>query len=277
MGVQFTHVKLEAQPDFNHSKADTVVILPGKDSTFLNPVYFITEEKENFFYSCFLKTPVCNDTLCQVVQLQIYWDLAGNYIKFDTLDGYPLTKFDHLPFTHFDYQRLHYTLRDINSVLGRTSEAELVDETQTRYSEKIDGVTGATSIQIKNSVVEGAMYSTYTLWHLINGLIRQKLQNYTLKNYSPDIENQLLGSGISKMIILALKQWKEQDYIDRFDEIILLMRKSNPLVNFYIAKNLSARIFQVKENQESIDRIWEILDPNTKSILSDYIKSEKSK
>jgi len=254
--------------------SDHVTILPGKDSVFLNPVYFNTDKKDNFYYSCLLKTPVCKDTLCQFVQIKIFWGLIGNYIKFDTLVGYPLTKNDHQPFTTADYERLQNTLSDKNSVLGRTSEHELVDKTKTRYSEKIDGFTGATSLQIKNSVVDGALYSSYSLWHLVNGSIREKLRDYTIDNYNDDIEYQLLGSGYPNMMIIALKQWSDQDYQNRFDEVITIMKQGNPLVNFYISKNLPTNVFVNEKNKKSIEKIWDQLDPNTKSILADLIKLE---
>jgi len=260
-----------APPDKKHAGNHHTVYLPGKDSVFINPVDLDTLIQDNYFYYCLLNTPVCNDTLCQLVRLNIQWDLIGNYIRFDTLSGYPLTKYDHLPFTSADYERLHHTLRDKNSVLGRTSEYELLDKTKTRYSEKIDGVTGATSTQIKNSVVEGAMYSTYALWHLINGPIGQELKKYTIKNYDQEIERQLIFSGQPQKIITALQQWNERNYINRFGEIISIMSSGNALVNFYIAKSLPEEVLSNSENQNSLKKIWNELDPNTKSILSDYV------
>jgi hypothetical protein len=160
---------------------------------------------------------------------------------------------------------------DKNSILGRTSENELLDKTKIRYSEKIDGVTGATSIQIKNSVVEGAMYSTYALWHLINGPIWQELKKYTIQNYDPEIERQLILSRHPQKIITALQQWNEKNYKDRFGEIITIMSSGNTLVNFYIAKSLPAEVLSDTENQNSLKNIWNELDPNTKSILSKYL------
>jgi hypothetical protein len=163
---------------------------------------------------------------------------------------------------------------DENSVLGRTSENELLDKSKTRYSEKIDGVTGATSVQIKNAVVEGAMYSTYTLWHLIHGRIRQKLIDYTIQNFDQHIEYQMIHSGNPHMIITALKQWTNDHYVDRFDELITILSSGNPLVNFFITKNLPEEVLSNKENQNDLKNIWNLLDPNTKSILNRFIESE---
>ena len=248
-----------------------VLELPSKDSVFINPVYFYSSSDGNYFYYTPLKTTVCNDTLCQVVLLKLFWDLAGNYTGFDTVSGRPLTKNDHLPFTTQDYKKLHSTLRDDNSILGDKTEDELLDEKQTRYSEKIDGATGATAKEIKSAVVDGALYSTYTLWHLTNGDIKQKIWEYTLAHYDSTIEQQLLQSEHPGTIIMGLKNLDERDYFNRFDQILDIMKSDIPLVNFYIAKNLPADVFTIEENRKSIKEIWNLLDRNTRSILSNYL------
>ena len=247
-----------------------VAIIPGRDSVFLNPVYLTNSIDDLYVYESVLKTPVCNDTLCQIVQIKVFWDLIGDYIGFDTLAGYPLTKNDHLLFTTEDYNKLQATLKDGNSILGRKSESELLDNNRKRYSQKIDAVTGATDLQIKNAVVDGALYSTYTLWHLVNGDIKNVLINSTINNYNSKMEQQLILSNNIKSIIFAFKQFDERDYISRFQEVIQVMKKGYPLVNFYISKNIPPEVFLYEENIESLKLIWQLLDPNTKSILSAY-------
>lgn len=248
-----------------------VAIIPGKDSVFLNQVCLNTSDDGLLVYESILKTPVCDDTLCQIVIVKVFWDLIGDFTRFDTLAGYPLTKNDHLLFTPQDYSKLQATLKDGNSILGRKSESELLDNNRNRYSQKIDAVTGATDLKIKNAVVDGALYSTYTLWHLVNGDIKNVLSNWTIKNYNSKMEQQLLFSNNTKSIIFALKQFDEDDYLDRFQEIIKLMKKGYPLVNFYIAKNLPSEVFLSDENEKSLNQIWQLLDPNTRSVLAVYM------
>jgi hypothetical protein len=254
---------------YNGEYSEEVAIIPGKDSVFLNPVYLNILDNELYIYESILRTPVCNDTLCQIVQIKVFWDLIGGYTRFDTLVGYPLTKNDHLLFTPEDYSKLQATLKDGNSILGRKSESELLDNNRNRYSQKIDAVTGATDLQIKNAVVDGALYSTYTLWHLVNGDIKNILSECTIKNYNSKMEQQLLFSDNTKSIIFALKQFDKEDYVNRFQEIIQVMKKGYPLVNFYIAKNLPSEVFLSDDNINSLNQIWQLLDPNTKSILAD--------
>lgn len=249
-----------------------VMELAGKDHTFINPVYFCSGTDGEFYYYASLNTTVCNDTLCQLVLLKLYWDLAGNYTRFDTLPGMPLTKNDHITFTSPDYEKLHASLKDHNSILGSKAEDELLDQYRTRYSGKIDAVTGATAMELKDAVVEGALYSTYTLWHLANGDIKQKIQDHTLAHYNPAIEKQLLGSSNPMAVLMGLKFLDEKDYMNRFDQIIDIMKSGSPLVNFYIAKKLPQEVFAIKNNRKSIEKIWHQLDQNTKSVLIKYIE-----
>ena len=88
------------------------------------------------------------------------------------------------------------------------------------------------------------------------------------------IENQLLLSANPKFNIFALKQLNDLDYIERFPEIIQLMEKGHPLVNFYIAKKLPPKVFTEGENIKSLKMVWPVLDPNTKSILGIYLDTE---
>ncbi len=263
---------LESKPSKQVVNCNFVFELPSRDSVFLNPVYFCEDTIGEFYYNASIKTTVCNDTLCQLVLLKIYWDLAGNYCRFDTLDGRPLTKNDHIPFTASDYDMLHKTLSDETSILGDKTKDELLDKTRNRYSEKIDGVTGATALEIKSAVVDGALYSTYTLWHLVNGTIKQHIREHTLSRYDVDLEQQLLKSKNPKTIIFGLKNLDKDFYFNQFDQIVDLMRSGYPLVNFYIAKKIPEDVFTNDENIKSIQRIWNSLDRNTQSILSEYIE-----
>jgi len=249
-----------------------ILELPAKDSVFLNPVYFCTDSLGSHYYYSPLKTPVCNDTLCQVVFLNIFWDLGGNYSKFEISPQFPLTKNDHKPFSDQDYDKLDRTLKNETSVLGDKTEDELLDTDRSRYSEKIDGVTGATAKEIQSEIVEGALYSTYTLWHMTNGNIKHMLQEYTLSRFNLDLQQQLLESNNPKTIIFGLKNLEEEFYFTHFDKIISLMKQQYLLVNFYIAKNISQKVLDYGENKKELLKIWDLLDPNTKSVLSKYVK-----
>jgi hypothetical protein len=182
-----------------------------------------------------------------------------------------MTKNDHMPFTTQDYYKLQMTLSDENSILGEKSKDELLDKNQTRYSEKIDAFTGATAREIRSAVVEGALYSTYTLWHLVNGDIKQKMREYSLLNYDAEIEHQLLNSQNPKTMILGLKNLDDAFYFDHFEEILRLMQSGHPLVNFYIAKKMPPAVMDTEKNRNAILKLWDTFDRNTQSVLSRYM------
>jgi len=126
-------------------------------------------------------------------------------------------------------------------------------------------------MEIKSAVVDGALYSTYTLWHLINGDIQQEIREHTLLKYNAALEDQLLSSDNPKTILFGVKNLNETYYFNRFEKIVDLMKSGNPLVNFYIAKNIPEGVLAKKENTMSIRGIWNDLDRNTQSVLSKYI------
>lgn len=130
-------------------------------------------------YHCYVRSPVCDDGLCKLVAIHIYWDLLGNFQHFEIPEGRPLTKFDHLEFTEDDYLKLRDILKDKNSILGQYQVEELIDESTQLVSDSVDATTGATKETVKKAVVSGAVYSTFTLWHAVNGKISHKIDSFT--------------------------------------------------------------------------------------------------
>ena len=114
-------------------------------------------------YQTVVNMEVCDDTLCARLILKLSWDLAGNYSGLDTLPGNPLTKFDHGKFTGDDYRKLDQILKDKNSALRVLEKEDLVDQSIRMKATTVDAFTGATPATIKKSVVEGAVYTSYSL------------------------------------------------------------------------------------------------------------------
>src|SRR5690606_23300390 len=75
-----------------------------------------------------------------------------------------LTKTDHSLFLEEDYDKLVSILSNDWSSLREYEFADLVDES----AEGVDGTSGATKKEIAEESVENAVYTTYTLWHLIH-------------------------------------------------------------------------------------------------------------
>lgn len=140
----------------------------------------------------------------------MYWDLGGNYLKYELPSNKILTKIDHLPFSAFDYGLLHRVLLNKQSALANYT---LFDLNKPTKQEKVDGVTGATPPKLKGSFVPGALYTSYTLWHIVyrqkitiqqytsTKLLNSSWTNYLLEN--PELGGQQLALNY---LILADKQ-----------------------------------------------------------------------
>ena len=182
-------------------------------------------------YRSHVNTPVCNDGLCRSLILDVYWDLLGNFARFEVPEFPPLTKWDHLEFTAEDYDKLEEILRDRNSILGDVSDVNnLFDPSTKKVSETVDAVTGATRETIKNAVVPGAVYSSYTLWHLVNGEIPSSIQKNTVSYCTPALISKFLLSDNYHYHYNALDYLILEGYEGHLAELMEMLEKSDPFV-----------------------------------------------
>lgn len=140
-----------------------------------------------FFSKIF--TPVCETGECKPIFINIYWDLVGNYLRYDQPEGEILTKSDHVPFTPSDYELLDEILRGEDprygsiakhSIPNPSSDSQQKQNNQSQSDvavmqkvfltkdQMVDGVTGATLDPHVTKFVPGALYTTYTCWDLAN-------------------------------------------------------------------------------------------------------------
>ncbi len=69
-----------------------ILQLTAENSDFSSPVFTCNDAEGKRFFKGAIKTDVCNDSLCELMELNVIWDLAGNYKKIDSIPGLPLTK-----------------------------------------------------------------------------------------------------------------------------------------------------------------------------------------
>ncbi len=163
----------------------------GSDSVFvISPVKFDYQliEINNIpeSYRGEIITPVCMDGVCQRVHIIIHWDLLGNYRSYELPEGEQLTKAEHEPFSENDYKKLHEILSNYNSLLRDYDIRKLLNETRVTKIQEADGYTGATTGTLQEHIVKGAVYSSYTLWHFVNGGIADTLRSNTISNLLDD-------------------------------------------------------------------------------------------
>ncbi len=239
-----------------------------------NPINVSLKNNVPVGYQATLNMAVCDDKLCANVFLKMNWDLAGSFVGFDTLPGKPLTKFDHKRFTGADYKKLDQILKDRNSMLRVLSKNELVDKSVVVKSATVDAVTGATPATVKKAVVDGAVYSSYALWHMANGAVRDSIRAFTLRNYSGEIVFSLIDSGNFETQIFALKQFSANDFLQQFDRLLRAMPKSSPVVSAYIISKLP--LVSLNRNQQvKFVEVVSGLDGYSKSIFIDHIIAER--
>jgi|GEM_PF-787578 len=144
------------------------------------PVYFF----RNVF------TPVCLTGECKPVYINFYWDLVGNYTRYDLPPNQILTKMDHKEFKPEDYEKLRDILANSNSLLNDVAMDDLVGKGTENLADSVDAKAGATLKTVKNEVIDGAVYTCYTLWHLAHGNVVNEIRRIT-ETYQND---QLLHS-----------------------------------------------------------------------------------
>lgn len=240
-----------------------------------NTIIQLNEQLLPARYEANLNMPVCDDNLCANVVVKMYWDLAGNYSSFDTISGKPLTKFDHRPFTTADYQKLDEILRDKSSILRVLEKDELTDKSVKLKSSTVDAVTGATPASVKDQVVEGAVYSAFTLWHFVNGAVKDSIKQYTRSIFSDKLAEQMLLSTNYETQIFALKQLHNSFYETNTTLILDVLTKSSPLVRAYIINKTPLPLSNMEKNS-AFASLYNSLDSYSKSIFRERINSTKS-
>lgn len=181
-------------------------------------------------YKASVLTPVCEADKCYAIEILLNWDLIGRYQSFDTIPGQPLTKLDHEPFIAEDYQKLHQILVNSNSALASYKKEELVRDTRTS---SIDGFTGATIREIKESVISGAVYSCYTLWHIANGPVVDSLQVITGTVFSEALVQKLVGMGDQQVNYYIINTFSEKDFSTYMTAVLTAIEEGKG----YFAKN----------------------------------------
>ena len=195
------------------------------------------------YYTCHVKTPVCKEGLCYLVTIDMYWDLLGNFVKYELPPGEPLTKFDHEAFTEADYDKLNRILADQHSLLGDYRMEDLVDESTERVSEEVDAVTGATRKSVQNAVVEGAVYTAYTLWHLVNGEIAERIPQHTAGLVDETLLKSFLTADNHHYPYYALDHLSDEQYATHMPAILRLIDTGSVFVARYALNKIPNTVY----------------------------------
>lgn len=253
--------------DLTELSSEEIAFRLTDDSTHVEYEVVLLEDKDGLpaAYTSYITTPVCDDTLCAIMHIQMYWNLLGTYIGFDTLSGYGLTKNDHLKFAEEDYHKLHRLLMDEHSIIKRKEKKDLFDDEIKRVSEVVDAVTGATAKEVKEAVVDGALYSCYTLYHLVYGALSESIRSDMRRRYSDSLEDKMLFSAHADYQLYALKQLEQQDFYTKKKRILELIETAIPLNRMYLMKKMPVEMWSDEIIQTAISDYYPQLDVNSQT------------
>ncbi|MGA9638301.1 hypothetical protein, partial [Flavobacterium sp.] len=133
-----------------------------------------------FQYYMDVQSVICLDHKCKVVKVRLFWDRFGFYNRYELASGVTLEKTDGIPFTDADYKKLDRILADKQSTLKDyyKNQSHLSDHGSEALVD-VDAISGATSGVDVNSVVEGAAWTSCTLWHWANGGVFEVIRKIT--------------------------------------------------------------------------------------------------
>ena len=173
------------------------------------------------YYAKDILTNVCFDNECRPLNLSIYWNITGRYLGFGLPEEEFLSRYDHEPFTDEDYSHLNTLLADPYLPLGDVSFEKLIQPLRIP-ADSIDAVSGATSKDVLPYVVEGAAYTTYTMWNIVYGPAQAQVISITEQEMTPALLALILQSPSSTDKIWGLRKIDGARELDENVEGILL-------------------------------------------------------
>ena len=223
-------------------------------------------------YQLTVRVNVCVEGLCRMAHVTMYWDALGHYQRLECPPDAPLTRREHDAFTPDDYRKLDRILQNRESVLGRLPYRALVEE-QPEHAEHVDGLSGATPQTVADSVVEGAAWTTWTLWHWANGAIVPHLRAATVRQATPRFIRQLLRSEHQREVGFALRYLLDPHRGDGqlVDDVFHAMENTRHLE--YVSLALDFVVGAVRDERRLHDRLiasFGRLDDHTSRPLLEY-------
>jgi len=165
------------------------------NDTIPNDTLYTLMSEEGYPVSYFRKieTGVCIDGKCRIMNIILHWAITGRYLGFELPKGEFLSKTEHVRFSHEEYQRLHKLLSNPYSLLANFTINELIPQKSTNAG-KVDAISAATIAGVSDYIVKGAVYTSYTLWHIVYGNTRSVVIRKTEQALTPELVQLILKS-----------------------------------------------------------------------------------
>lgn len=219
-----------------------------------------------------LKEGVCFENECRPLDILLYWNITGRYLGFELLDGEFLSKYDHEPFNHKEYEQLHQLLADPFLPLGNYTFEELVKRPDT-VSQSMDGVSGATMKDVLEYIVPGAAYTTHKLWNIIHGPIQQQVSELTAQQLNASLFNKILQSRDQSdqtwaLERIALLSDLDNSVIEVMEEILI---EGEHFQAYLLLKSLSSKQMESEHLQLALFRLLGKVDYSIENMIFDKL------
>lgn len=256
-------------------RASKVFTASINDSTAVDVYLRYDNDRQPEAYYCHVNTAVCEEGLCKLMVIDVYWDLLGNFLRYALPDGESLTKLDHQEFTAEDHEKLYKILSDKGSILRDYPADDLIERqilTTKTTDEKVDAVTSATRADIKDAVVSGAAYSTYVLWHIVNGAIASEIIEHSKPFLTKERVDKMFYSGNFYYQYYALSSIGPEDSDAYLDEIIHLVKHGVSYIPYFAIEKLPASAWTTDASQRSLLEYFKIADFELQNFILNRIE-----
>lgn len=203
-------------------------------------------------YYSHINTPVCEDGLCKLMVIDVYWDLLGNFLRYEFPPGEALTKLDHLEFSREDHEQLYKILSDKGSILRDYPAEDLIDKRSKPASDKADAISAATRVDVKDAVVSGAVYTTYVLWHIVNGPIAFRIIDHSKPFLTKERVQNMFYSPNFYYQYFALNSISREDSVKYLNEIIHLVKNGTSYIPYFAIEKIPASSWATDSLQQSL-------------------------
>ena len=193
-----------------------------------------------------IQTSVCMKSECKPIDITLHWTLTGRYLGFELDEREYLSKVGHEPFSDEDYKQLHEILSDPYSPLR---DVNLNSVLENNYSDEVDGISSATNTDIEDYIVKDALFTSYTLWHIVYGTTSKKLMELTREKLEQKLIMKILQSTNKYDVVWGLKNMPDDvQWTDELTRKLIELTKSD---NYLIAEQAVNHL-----NQELLSKDW---------------------
>jgi len=240
------------QDDSAKGKIQKVFTVAINDSVQVEVLLQYDDRSNPEHYVSHVNTAVCEDGLCRPMIIDVYWDALGNFLRYSLPEGEVLTKLDHHEFSLKDHEQLYKILSDKGSILRDYPASDLIETKIGRGSDDVDAVSAATRVDVKESVVSGAVYSTYVLWHIVNGPISSRIMEYSKPYLTRQFIEGMFYSGNFYYEYFALNAIEDQDSLRYLPQVIHLIRNGRSYIPYFAMDKVPASAWAIDSCQVAL-------------------------